>query len=700
MSDSPSTAAPTAPSAAGSAPAAFVGTRERVRGRAWPIRALGWFSSVRSAAALIALLAIVIGGATAYESVYGRDVAAVVIYQSWWFAAIFVALAVNIFGAAAVRYPWRRHQIGFVIVHAGLLLLILGFFLAGNDRLDGALEAYPGKPASVMELPQDQITVEDTTRVAVRFQPLAFAGYPSFGRFLLAPLWPVRDPGINRLSRPETLLSGGDQPTVRVLAACDTARAEAAWVVGSGAGAAPAARIGLAVRTPMMPMGADASSHWLSLAGERVLSLGPLMATLSSTASARMAADFIAAAPVTAARGQLSVYWRDQRYGIAVAETLPQTVDLAPDLSVVVAEYLPNPRVVGDQLTQDGDSQSDPFVSVRVGVGAEGARTWHPMKLSAYYLLPQLAADLPALLYEHPQQRRATPGTQGAFCQLLAGPDARLYLRWFTRSRGFGGAATIDSLWSGDLVGGEGMPMQVHADIAWLPKAVPGPEPVRMNPDRKDLAARWIEFEVERGGHRGRAWLARRSRTAVILDDGSQVLIAYDKARYSLLDHHGFALRLEHFDEGTDPGGQSAASYASDVTVVPMDDAERARLGERRAREQEDRDRRFSASRGGRLVPAAIARWLRRPEPLPPPVAPQRALISMNEPLDVAGVTIYQTSFFPEQDDDGVPTGRSVSTFTVAQDRGRWFKYLGSAVLVSGIITMYLLRRRPPPRSV
>nr|MBA2481077.1 hypothetical protein [Planctomycetota bacterium] len=585
---SPPDPAPPASGSASASPAAtgpatgggFVGTREHVRGRSWPIRLLGWFSSVRSAALVISVIAAVISGATAYEAVYGRDVAAVVIYQSGWFAAIFVVLALNIFGAAAVRYPWRRHQIGFVLVHTGLLLLILGFFLAGNDRLDGALEAYPDKPAAVMALPQDQIIVEDTTRVAVRFQPIAFAGYPSFARFLLSPLWPIPGPGIHRLSRPATLLSGPDLPTVRVVSVCDTAHPEAAWVVGDAPGAAPAVRFALAVRTPMMPAGGDASAHWLSLAGERVLSLGPLMATLSSTTSTRMAEDFLAAEPTEAARGRVSLYWNDQKHVVDVAETLPQTVELAADLALTVSEYLPNPRVVGDRLTQDQESQSDPFITVSVGVGAGAARRWHPMKLSAYYLLPQLASDLPALMYDHPQQRRATVGAQGAFCQLLAGPaaDGRLYLRWFTRSKGFGGAAAIDSLWSGDLVGGESTPMRVHADIAWLPRAVPGPEPVRMVPDRKDLAARWIEFEVERGAHRGRAWLARRSRTAVVLDDGSQVLLAYDKATYSLLDHHGFSLVLDRFDEGMDPGGQAAASYASEVRIVPMDAETRARL--------------------------------------------------------------------------------------------------------------------------
>src|SRR5436305_779149 len=80
------------------------------------------------AALTIAALAAVIGVATWYERDYGRHAAATMIYTSWWFAAIFVLLAINIFGAAAVRYPWKRRQHGFVVVHIGLLTLIAGFF--------------------------------------------------------------------------------------------------------------------------------------------------------------------------------------------------------------------------------------------------------------------------------------------------------------------------------------------------------------------------------------------------------------------------------------------------------------------------------------------------------------------------------------------------------------------------------------------
>ena len=39
------------------------------------------------------------------------------------------------------------------MVHTGLVLLIAGFTRSGSDRLDGMLEAAPGKEASLIALP-------------------------------------------------------------------------------------------------------------------------------------------------------------------------------------------------------------------------------------------------------------------------------------------------------------------------------------------------------------------------------------------------------------------------------------------------------------------------------------------------------------------------------------------------------------------
>ena len=124
-----------------------------------------------------------------------------------------------------------------------------------------------------------------------------------------------------------------------------------------------------------------------------------------------------------------------------------------------------------------------------------------------------------------------------------------------------------------------------------------------------------------------------------------EVLVGYQKALFDLQERNGFAVVLDHFEAGKDPGGMGNATYSSNVTVKPVTGAS------------------------------------------------SQHLITMNEPLHYAGVTLYQTAFTPEFDDQGNPTGRQVSIFTAAEDSGRILKYLGSIVLVGGILTMYLMRR-------
>lgn len=62
--------------------------------------------------------------------------------------------------------------------------------------------------------------------------------------------------------------------------------------------------------------------------------------------------------------------------------------------------------------------------------------------------------------------------------------------------------------------------------------------------------------------------------------------------------------------------------------------------------------------------------------------------ISMNEPMKHAGYTFYQSSF--QEDDMGKPTA---SILSVNKDPGRWIKYLGSALIVLGIVMLFYFRK-------
>src|SRR5205823_9300245 len=61
------------------------------------------------------------------------------VYHTWWFALLMVFLAVNILCAALKKYPWKRHQIGFLITHAGLLVLVFGGLLTNLGGVEGKM---------------------------------------------------------------------------------------------------------------------------------------------------------------------------------------------------------------------------------------------------------------------------------------------------------------------------------------------------------------------------------------------------------------------------------------------------------------------------------------------------------------------------------------------------------------------------------
>jgi cytochrome c biogenesis protein ResB len=64
-------------------------------------------------------------------------------------------------------------------------------------------------------------------------------------------------------------------------------------------------------------------------------------------------------------------------------------------------------------------------------------------------------------------------------------------------------------------------------------------------------------------------------------------------------------------------------------------------------------------------------------------------VISMNDPLKHRGFTFYQSSF--QEDETGKPT---ISVLSVNQDPGRWVKYLGCIILISGIILLFSMRNQ------
>lgn len=110
---------------------------------------------------VLAAAAMIVG--TFVDSTKGRDAAFSMVYGSWWFVALMALICASLILSVAVRYPWRRKHIGFIIVHASLVSLIaIGFFTMFTKQ-EGRIILQEGGSESQMQLDKQWLQVVEHT---------------------------------------------------------------------------------------------------------------------------------------------------------------------------------------------------------------------------------------------------------------------------------------------------------------------------------------------------------------------------------------------------------------------------------------------------------------------------------------------------------------------------------------------------------
>ncbi|HLA83237.1 MAG TPA: hypothetical protein VJL29_00465 [Thermoguttaceae bacterium] len=122
-------------------------------------RCFEFSSSSALATTMIGLVAAVLAWATWVENAYGTAAVQFGIYQSWWFAALLALLGVNVLAAALIRFPWQRKQIGFLIVHAGILVLLAGCWISQKKGVHAELHLYEGDSGTQAMAEEQQLTL-------------------------------------------------------------------------------------------------------------------------------------------------------------------------------------------------------------------------------------------------------------------------------------------------------------------------------------------------------------------------------------------------------------------------------------------------------------------------------------------------------------------------------------------------------------
>ncbi|TWT31769.1 cytochrome c biogenesis protein ResB [Blastopirellula retiformator] len=113
-------------------------------------------ASLQLAVILLFGMALTLGIATAVEAAFNTNVVQFYVYQSWWFSLIYLLLAVNIFCAASIRFPWKRHQTGFVITHIGLLVLLFSGVVSRVWRIDSQVSVWENNISDIRAFEPDQ----------------------------------------------------------------------------------------------------------------------------------------------------------------------------------------------------------------------------------------------------------------------------------------------------------------------------------------------------------------------------------------------------------------------------------------------------------------------------------------------------------------------------------------------------------------
>ncbi len=122
-----------------------------------PIGQLAQFiGSVKFAVPSLALSAIAMSWGTYVDSTIGRVAAMDKVYGSWWFIVLMACICASLILSVAVRYPWRRKHVGFIIVHASMISLIAIGFFTMYTKIEGRIVLDEGQSSGGKMLLDDR----------------------------------------------------------------------------------------------------------------------------------------------------------------------------------------------------------------------------------------------------------------------------------------------------------------------------------------------------------------------------------------------------------------------------------------------------------------------------------------------------------------------------------------------------------------
>lgn len=95
--------------------------------------------SLKLAVIVIVSLGTIAAVGTIMESKYDMMTAQKLVYHSPYMYFVMTFLCINLIAVAVDRLPWKKRHVGFVMVHAGIVILIVGSYITHKIGVDGSL---------------------------------------------------------------------------------------------------------------------------------------------------------------------------------------------------------------------------------------------------------------------------------------------------------------------------------------------------------------------------------------------------------------------------------------------------------------------------------------------------------------------------------------------------------------------------------
>jgi hypothetical protein len=648
--------------------------------------------SVQLAVVLLTLLVVVMAIGTMVESWYTGKLAQDLVYRTWWFQLLMAALFVNILFAALKKWPWKKHQTGFLITHLGLLTMITGAAVnaAGpwlySRAPESLKETWPLRELKgadhIMSLvdnngpsyqqygDQTSNTAHDLDRceleVIRKKDRITFDFDPGLLPWRSDEYLTVRsDPLLHTLDfiahpypRKWAASFDGDA-RIEVLNYYPHARRDPFRPATDKKDGFPALRFQL---TSGVGFSLDG---WVGYDGKdpsiQQWSQGPANVELvNGELTSAQLAEFLKPEQAKGGKGLLVLDMGGQSVRLDVAEVFAkdQPVKLGntgwsvklskywTDFRTKATEGAPDFPALQFELTHPDKSPITYVTAARLA-GLKAGRCDNQLQLDEI--------DARLSVWYHPPDITFGNYEAKSFLHLALDRSGNCFYRSFSTGKGFAaegpaGAMTFER--SGSISPKDARATPLWDAMNWslrlvefLPTAERGirwvPENRRAGLEKMGLLAA-VRCKVTVGGKSAEVWVPKTdSSFSRVTVGGEEVQVAFRGKREKL----PFTIHLERAEQTVDPGTTQAATYTS---YVRLTDEERG-------------------------------------------IKDEPHVITMNEPLEHRGYKLYQTNYRALMPD---PNGRpaSHSALTVGRDPGLWLKYAGTAMLGLGIATMFYMR--------